>query len=255
MEVEVATVTWPIWQLVLVIIVVFFAGSLLGFYSFSSEATKKIQDAKERAEIAVQQAKGEAERAAARIAQAEEKAAAASAAAAPTMNAMPGKTLLRLWLDDRERPALDLDGQTVDTAQLSEHTRKRLITLVTVMRPWIEGKPSAAAATPPAVAPAPIVPPSPVVSAPVPAAASKKEEKPAAPLSIVGQIDEILQARLAGGPLEGRGIRLQESPEGGVIVTVGLQKFAGVGEVTDPQIQAEIRAATAEWEKKYTPGL
>lgn len=72
---------------------------------------------------------------------------------------------------------------------------------------------------------------------------------------MVAQIDEILQARLVSSPLADHAIKLMESPEGGVIVLVGLQKFNGVGEVTDPQIQAEIRAAIAEWEKKYTPGI
>ena len=35
---------------------------------------------------------------------------------------------------------------------------------------------------------------------------------------------------------------------------VGLTKYNGVGEVPDPQVQAMIRAAIAEWENKYTPG-
>jgi hypothetical protein len=90
--------------------------------------------------------------------------------------------------------------------------------------------------------------------APKPVIAAAKEEKPAAALSIVGQIDEILQARLASTKLVERGIRLMESPEGGVIVWVGLQKFMGVGEVTDPDVKAIIQAAISEWEKKYTPG-
>ncbi len=259
MQVDVQTITWPLWQLVVVLLVVFFAAAFFGYYSFSSEASKKIRDAQERAEVAVRQAQGEAERAAARIAQAEQLAAAAPAAP-------PGKTLLRLWLDDLERAKLDLDGQTVDTSQISEHNRKRLITLVTVMRPWIEGKPAAPApppapvAAPPPVTSAPIAPPpvSKPVTAPPPAPVvtpAKKEERPSAPLSIVGQIDEILQARLANSPLLSRGIRLQESPEGAVIVVVGIQKFSGVGDVTDPEIQAEIKAAIAEWENKYTPGL
>jgi hypothetical protein len=94
-----------------------------------------------------------------------------------------------------------------------------------------------------------------VPSAVPPSAIAKKDEKPAAPLSMVGQIDEILQARLAGGPLAERGIKLIESAQGTVIVMVGLQKFNGVGEVTDPQIESEIRAAIAAWEMKYTPGL
>jgi hypothetical protein len=71
----------------------------------------------------------------------------------------------------------------------------------------------------------------------------------------VAQIDSILQAQLAGTPLGERGIRLQESPEGGVIVWVGLNKYQGVDDVPDDQIKAAIRAAINTWEAKYTPGI
>ncbi len=91
--------------------------------------------------------------------------------------------------------------------------------------------------------PAPVTPP----------ALAIKDDKPAAPLSMVAQIDEILQTKLATTTYAGRGIRLQESPEGGVTVLVGIHKYAGVGEVPDAEIQAIIRLAIAEWEKKYTP--
>jgi hypothetical protein len=37
-------------------------------------------------------------------------------------------------------------------------------------------------------------------------------------------------------------------------VYVGLKRYAGVGEVPDPAVQSAIRAAIAEWEKKFTPG-
>ena len=56
-------------------------------------------------------------------------------------------------------------------------------------------------------------------------------------------------------PLAKRGIRLQESLQGGVEVYVGLEKFSTVDDVTDETIKATIRAAIAEWEEKYTPGL
>ncbi|MGA7192968.1 MAG: hypothetical protein WBW94_04990, partial [Anaerolineales bacterium] len=73
--------------------------------------------------------------------------------------------------------------------------------------------------------------------------------------SMVGQIDAILQTHLVNSPLASRAIRLAESPDGGVIVWDGVKKYSGVSDVTDPQVQAMIRAAIAEWEKKYTPGV
>ena len=71
----------------------------------------------------------------------------------------------------------------------------------------------------------------------------------------MGQIDSVLQARLEGTALADRGIFLTQSPEGGVIVYVGLTRYNGVDDVPDPEIKAAIRAAISEWEDKYTPGL
>ena len=83
-----------------------------------------------------------------------------------------------------------------------------------------------------------------------------KEDRPSAPAgSIVSQIDSILQTRLVGTPLEDRGVFLAQSPEGGVIVYVGLTKYMGIEDVPDPEIKAAIRAAITEWENKYTPGI
>jgi hypothetical protein len=83
-----------------------------------------------------------------------------------------------------------------------------------------------------------------------------KEDRPAAPAnSIVGQIDAILQERLAGTSLSERGVFLTQSPEGGVSVYIGLTRYNGIDDVPDPEIKAAIRAAITEWETKYTPGL
>jgi hypothetical protein len=179
-------------------------------------------------------------------------------------------SLLRLGLDNGQ-PSLYMDGQPVDKAQILPQQRKRLIDLMVMMRPWIEPGPVATAK-----APAPGPPPAPGVSA----AAQRTtvplfdgqpltrttgplkidtgplgtQEPPAsAPTTMVGQIDAILQSRLTGTPLAGRGIRLVESAQGGAMVVVGLKRYAGVGDVPDLEIQAAIRAAIAEWEKKYTP--
>ncbi|HEU0297132.1 MAG TPA: hypothetical protein VFR47_30610 [Anaerolineales bacterium] len=165
---------------------------------------------------------------------------------------------------------LDLDGVRADPSALTADQRKRLIEMLTVIRPWLEGRAAPAPATP---LPARIQP-EPAASSPIPSAsrpasqpvpsqtaaarsaAGEKDERSAPPATgIVGQIDAILQTRLIGTPLEGRGIYLTNSPEGGVIVNVGLQKFNGIDEVTDPEIKAALRAAITEWENKYTPGL
>ena len=75
-----------------------------------------------------------------------------------------------------------------------------------------------------------------------------------APTSMVAQIDAILQTRLQGTPLGSLGIRLAESLNGGAMIFVGKQSYAGVADVPDTQVQAAIREAIAEWEKRYTPG-
>jgi hypothetical protein len=40
-----------------------------------------------------------------------------------------------------------------------------------------------------------------------------------------------------------------------VAVYVGLTRYNGIDEVPDPDIKTAIRAAIAEWENKFTPGL
>ncbi len=71
---------------------------------------------------------------------------------------------------------------------------------------------------------------------------------------MVGQIDAILQSRIAGTALAGRGIHLMESTQGGAAIYIGLQRYAGLADVPDPEVQAAIKAAISEWEAKYTPG-
>ena len=174
--------------------------------------------------------------------------------------------------------ALELDGVRVNPLSLSADQRRRLIDMLNIMRPWLEGRPASSPSTktaPPPTSPEasslskrleifagpsnnpapaePASPPPPPETRPTTIA---KEDRPAAPAnSIVSQIDSVLQARLEGTPLGERGIFLTQSAEGGVNVYVGLTRYSGVDEVPDPEIKAAIRAAISEWEDKYTPGL
>ncbi len=180
-------------------------------------------------------------------------------------------SVLKLGLDSQQRPQLIMDGNRIDTTQIAPEQRRRLIELMVMMRPWIDASPVQKTPTGPlspppqqTPQPAPVqaplrqaVRPVPVPAAAAPAPAAQPPapaESGPKPTSMVGQIDAILQAKLAGTPLATRGIRLIESVQGGAAVMVGLSRYAGVGEVPDPEVQAVIRAAIAEWENKYTPG-
>jgi hypothetical protein len=235
-------------------------GWVIGFFDSNLRSSKKIKQAEETAQIALQDAKDKIAQAEARV---------ASVAAIPMTVDDPG--LLRIKTENGAL-TLDIDGSRVNPLALYPEQRKRLIEMLNVMRPWLENKPVSmpAPATPPlppsqpmptpanyAASPSQSVPPVPApVQKPTPASASKKDEAPAAaPASMVGQINAILQARIANTKLATIGVTMIESPSGGVFVYVGLNKFEGIDAVPDEEVKAAIRAAIAEWEKKYTPGL
>jgi hypothetical protein len=168
--------------------------------------------------------------------------------------------LLRLKNEDGQL-RVDLDGNPVEAEGISPDQRRRLIALVTLMRPWLEGRTTAAAPAPPQPAARPAAPPpgpAPRASepiSPIVTAAVSGEEPAAGPRSMVAQIDEILQKNIAGTELANRGIKIQEGPAGGVVVLVGMQRYSAVSDVPDPTVQAALRTAIAAWERKYTPGL
>ncbi len=169
--------------------------------------------------------------------------------------------LLAIRLDERNQPQLELDGQRVNAYQLAPEQRKRLVDLMLILRPWVESNAGQKQSLPVQPAPrpvtAPLTPPAAPAASQTPPSGVSPNTVPVpepVPTSLVGQIDAILQARLIGTPLEEKGIRLVESIHGGALVFVGNKSYEGVGEVPDPEVQAAIRAATAEWEKRYTPG-
>lgn len=170
--------------------------------------------------------------------------------------------LLALGQDADGHLQVELDGRRVDAAALTPEQRRRLVNLLVMMRPLVEG----GTVTPPSAStlskaeglnagapsqPAPAAPPS---ARPQPTPIPPAAEPPAAATSIVAQINAILQGRIANTPLAERGIHLQESLRGGVLVFVGTNRYEGVDQVPDAEVQAAIRAAIAEWEQKQTPG-
>lgn len=135
---------------------------------------------------------------------------------------------------------LELDGTRLeDKASLKSDQQRNLLNLMLELRPWLETDQSAQPA--PAARPAPakkISPP-------------EKKETPVAPAmkSIIEQINDVLQARLAGSIFEDRGIQLVEGQDGSVIVEEGLNKYEGIEAVPDAEIKTFIRQAVSDWEK------
>jgi hypothetical protein len=235
---------------ILIPLLALLAGWAIGFFDSNLRTAQKIKQAEEQARAAIQQAEQRLE---------EEREKLASLPAASPDD--PG--LLRLK-NDNGSLTLELDGVPVQPSTLTLEQRKRLIELLNRIRPWLEGKttPPPPSAPQPA-APAPAVPPPQAAPSPAPAAAAVKPA-PAAPstnkikppsTSIVEQINEILQARIQGTSLASRGVVLLESVTGGVLVYIGVNKYEGIDEVPDEAVKSAIRAAIAEWERRYTPGL
>lgn len=243
MELQFATVTWPVpavWGVGLVVLLI---GFFIGFLDSNIRTNKKITAAEVQAE--------------AKIREAENKMILASQEES-VLQKKDDPGLLRLKKENAHY-TLEMDGRVVNKPPSSEE-KKRLIELITIFRPWLDNSPAPASERPaapvqPAPTPAPVQATSPRPMPPIVTVAAQAElDKSIRAMSIVNQIDTVLQARLVGTPLEKAGIRLQESPEGGVEVIVGIETFPTVDDVRDAVIKREIRAAIAEWEDKYVPG-
>lgn len=77
----------------------------------------------------------------------------------------------------------------------------------------------------------------------------KTAEKHKRQLSIVEQVDEVLQELLESSQLKGRNIRLTEMPNKGVTVWVGNEYYDGINAVPDEDVKQIIRQAVKKWEE------
>jgi hypothetical protein len=254
MELNFATTTLPTILLWVIGLALFTIGGFIGYLNFNMDARKKI----ESADATVEAARVEADR---KIKEAEKK---LEEAKQFESQVSASASLLRLHQKDN-RVIVEMDGKSL-SGLLAVDEKKRLLEIISHVRPFIEGANVQPAPIKPVMtqtpqnAPLPVPPVvteiKPVPASILPSAKPKKldPEKEFALLSIVQQIDSVLQMRLLGTPFEGQGIRLQESLEGAVEVYVGLQKYEAIDDVKDETIKKIIRAAISEWETKYAPG-
>lgn len=159
--------------------------------------------------------------------------------------------MARLWYDKpRSAMAVEIDGRTYYTASdLDPAHMKKIDRIVEELRAWkgtkrVFEQPAAAAANVKPVSPAPL-------NALI---GRSKPDRPSAvaslPKSLAEQVDEILQEMIEGTPLISRGIRLMDSPDQGIRVIVGYDKYDGIDTVPDEEIRSAIREAVKEWERR-----
>jgi hypothetical protein len=154
--------------------------------------------------------------------------------------------ILRAWRTLSGRVWLEMDGARLNGIEsLQPDQRRRLVSMLVDLRQWLENTPAVAAFAEvhhsqvvPTVSP--VKKGKPIVEQGIPMPVLK---------TIVEQIDDVLQATLPGSPFKDRDIHLTEGPGGIVLVRDGLRKFEGIDAVPEPEIQALIRQAVADWEK------
>lgn len=171
----------------------------------------------------------------------------------PSASAPSSPALLRLFLDAEQKPNLEMDGVLL-TQPLTTEQRKRLIALLNLIRPWLDSSVSKGVSVPSASSTSPPHSPSqrPSIAAKTPTSPAgeiSSPEKPPEPVSVVAQIDVILQEVLQRNGVQ-RAIHLSEGADGSVQVIVDLKLYKNIEEVPEREIQHLIRQAVAEWEKR-----
>jgi hypothetical protein len=94
-----------------------------------------------------------------------------------------------------------------------------------------------------------IVPPSGAPAARTREMSAEQAKKAPAASSMVAQINEILEERLAKKDASLQGVHLAEGSDGTIRVFIGLQGYP-MDEVPNPEVRELIREAVAEWESR-----
>jgi len=144
--------------------------------------------------------------------------------------------LLQVWKEEGKPPVYDLNGTFVDKEKLP----RDVLNIITVQEQvHAEPEPSA-----------PVQPQSPVEEDPEPPEITTEEEKEpeAKMLSVVDEVNDILQKKLHGSPLAGKGIHLMENHNKEIRFWVGLNSYNDVEDIPNPDVQKIIDDSVKEWE-------
>jgi hypothetical protein len=145
------------------------------------------------------------------------------------------KLVMQVWKEEGKPPIYDLNGTYVEKEKLPQE----ILNIITVQEE--------AYSEPKLQEP---------VQSPVEADAILKDieteeevEPKAKMLSVIDEVNEILQKKLHGSPLAGKGIHLMENHNKEIRFWVGLNSYNDVDEIPDPEVRQIIDESVREWEE------
>lgn len=148
----------------------------------------------------------------------------------PTPNSL---LVLKVWKEGGNAPIYEVDGKYVKKEDLPEE----LLNIITVhIEPSEEPEPS----------------PQPIAEESIPEAIQEMEEDDDGEikmLSVVDEVNDILQRKLHGSAQAGKGIHLMENHNKEIRFWVGLESYDDVSDIPDPEIRKLIDEAVKEWEQ------
>lgn len=150
----------------------------------------------------------------------------------PTQNS---QLVLKVWKEEGKSPVYEVGGEYVDKEDLP----REILHLITLH----EEPPKEAETRPPTYEEEPAPKAVPEIDDDEDGGGEIKM------LSVVDEVNDILQRKLHGSPLAGKGIHLMENHNKEIRFWVGLESYNDVSEIPDPEIRKMIDDAVREWEK------
>jgi len=152
----------------------------------------------------------------------------------PTPNS---RLVMQVWKEEGKPPVYDINGTYVDKDKLPQE----VLNFITVQQE-VSSTPEPRA---------PIQPQSSVEDALIPPELEGEEEvEPEIKmLSVVDEVNNILQKKLHGSPLAGKGIHLMENHNKEIRFWVGLNSYNDVEEIPDIEVRQIIDMSVREWEE------
>ena len=145
--------------------------------------------------------------------------------------------ILQVWKEEGKSPVYDMEGKYLKKDQLP----KEILNLITIQ----EDKPSQPEPPQP---PSSAAPPPPVVDF-TEIDDDDEDAEEVKMLSVVEEVNDILQKKLIGSPMAGKGIHMMENHNNEIRFWVGLKSYDDVEEIPDPEVRRIIDESVKEWEK------